>query len=40
MRLVKEAFPEMDSLPQEVRDVTSRLSADYLISMICRRVTS
>lgn len=31
MRLVKEAFPEMDSLPQEVRDVTSRLSADYLI---------
>lgn len=31
MRLVKEAFPEMDSLPQEVRDATSRLSADYLI---------
>lgn len=31
MRLVKEEFPEMDSLPQEVRDVTSRLSADYLI---------
>ncbi|MBL2646843.1 hypothetical protein ELK48_28855, partial [Klebsiella pneumoniae] len=23
MRLVKEEFPEMDSLPQEVRDVTS-----------------
>ena len=31
MRLVKDAFPEMDSLPQEVRDVTARLSADYLI---------
>ena len=31
MEQVKEAFPEMDSLPQEVRDVTSRLSADYLI---------
>ncbi len=30
-RLVKDAFPEMDSLPQEVRDVTARLSADYLI---------
>ena len=31
MRLVKDEFPEMDSLPQEVRDVTARLSADYLI---------
>ncbi|MBS2141031.1 IucA/IucC family siderophore biosynthesis protein, partial [Escherichia coli] len=31
MRLVKEEFPEMDSLPQEVRDVTSRLKSDYLI---------
>lgn len=31
MRLVKDAFPEMDSLPQEVREVTARLSADYLI---------
>ncbi len=31
MRLVEEAFPELESLPQEVRDVTARLSADYLI---------
>ena len=31
MRLVKDDFPEMESLPQEVRDVTARLSADYLI---------
>ncbi|MBN6031006.1 aerobactin synthase IucC [Pantoea ananatis] len=31
MRLVKDDFPEMDSLPQDVRDVTARLSADYLI---------
>lgn len=31
MRLVKDEFPEMDSLPQEVRDVTARLSADYII---------
>ncbi|WP_058911392.1 aerobactin synthase IucC [Entomohabitans teleogrylli] len=31
MRLVKDDFPEMDSLPQQVRDVTARLDADYLI---------
>ncbi|UYK96376.1 aerobactin synthase IucC [Pantoea stewartii] len=31
MRLVKDDFPEMASLPQAVRDVTARLSADYLI---------
>ncbi len=31
MRLVQDAFPELESLPQEVRDVTARLSADYLI---------
>lgn len=31
MRLVDDDFPEAASLPQQVRDVTARLSADYLI---------
>ncbi len=31
MRLVDKDFPEADSLPQQVKDVTVRLSADYLI---------
>ncbi|WP_312625908.1 aerobactin synthase IucC [Scandinavium sp.] len=31
MRLVDEDFPEMASLPDEVKQVTARLSADYII---------
>ncbi|WP_306169712.1 IucA/IucC family C-terminal-domain containing protein, partial [Cronobacter sakazakii] len=31
MRLVDETFPEMESLPEPVKAVTARLSADYII---------
>ncbi|KJV49565.1 aerobactin synthase IucC [Pantoea sp. BL1] len=31
MRLVDDAFPEASSLPESVKEVTARLSADYLI---------
>lgn len=31
MRLVDEDFPQAQSLPAQVKDVTARLSADYII---------
>jgi aerobactin synthase len=31
MRLVDEDFPQAQSLPEQVKAVTARLSADYII---------